>query len=242
MPPLAAEGVGALELDDEVQALVDQSREGVRGIEADGTYHRHDLFGEILAHPRGLRLGPLRAPPEAQPLLLECRDQRLVENMVLAFDLLVRDARDFGQYLARRQAIGTALLAGQSDLVLEARHTNLEELVQIGGEDQQKHQPVEQWMRRIQGLLEHADIELQMRQLAIEIQRWIVKIGLGKRRGLGVNARARAVDAKWGRFTGLLRGCIVATEGNIGRARVVHHELPVVAGDQPLPRKHDTHL
>ena len=60
------------------------------------------------------------------------------------------------------QAVGTGLLTGEGDLLLEAGNTDLEELVQVAGENQQEFQPFQQGVGLIQRLLEHADVELQL--------------------------------------------------------------------------------
>ena len=47
---IAAEGVDAFQLDDEVQALVHQQRKRVRRVEADRRDDRRDLVAEVAAH------------------------------------------------------------------------------------------------------------------------------------------------------------------------------------------------
>ena len=98
---------------------------------------------------------------------------------------------DAGQGLMRLQAIGTGLFTGEGDLFLQASHANFEELVQVAGEDQQKLQPLQQGVGLIQRLFQYADVELQLRQLAVDIQaaviqarnrnRWRCRGGFGDR-------------------------------------------------------------
>ena len=54
------------------------------------------------------------------------------------------------------------------DLLLQAGDADLEELVEVRAADRQEAQALEQRRRRVARLLEHAHIELQERQLAIE--------------------------------------------------------------------------
>ena len=75
----------------------------------------------------------------------------------------------------RLQAIGTGLFASEGNLFLQAGHTNFEELIQVAGEDQQELQPLQQRIGLIQRLLQHADIELQLRQLAMDIQTAVIQ-------------------------------------------------------------------
>src|SRR5690606_14931724 len=59
---------------------------------------------------------------------------------------------------------------------LQARHTNFEELIQVAREDQQELQPLQQRIGFIQRLLQHADIELQLRKLAMNVQAAVVQV------------------------------------------------------------------
>ena len=180
---IATEGIDALELDDEVQALVHQQREGVRRVEADGGDDRRDLVAEITAHP-GLELGGPEPPADEVDVVLgQRREQRVVENGVLSLDLLVHQFADARQRLVRLQAIGAGLFTGEVDLFLQAGDANLEELVEVAGEDQQELQAFEQRIGLVQRLLQHPDIELQLRQFTVDVQAAVIQAGdRGRRR------------------------------------------------------------
>ncbi|MNI38929.1 hypothetical protein D3C73_930900 [compost metagenome] len=178
---IAAKGVDAFELDDEVQALVHQQRERVRRVEADRGDDRRDLVTEIATDP-GLELGrPVTATDEADLMLFQFRQQDVVEDRVLAIDVTMDQFADAGQGLMRLQTIGAGLFTGKGDLLLEAGDTNFEELVQVAGEDQQKLQPLQQWIGLVQRLLQHADVELQLRELAVDVQAAVIQAGNGQR-------------------------------------------------------------
>ncbi len=81
------------------------------------------------------------------------------------------------QRLMRLQTIGAGLLAGEGDALLQPGHANLEELVEVAGEDQQELQPFQQRIGLVQRLLQHADIELQLGKLAVDVQRAVIQIG-----------------------------------------------------------------
>ena len=89
-PRAAAEGVAALELDDEVEALVEHARERVRRVEPDRRQHRQHLAEEVVADPALLRRGPVRAAREHDALLRQRRQQLVVEQPVLLGDERVR--------------------------------------------------------------------------------------------------------------------------------------------------------
>ncbi|KWV88505.1 hypothetical protein PFLmoz3_01400 [Pseudomonas fluorescens] len=159
---IAAESVDTFEFDDEVEALVHQQGERVRRVEADRRDDRRNFVPEVTAHP-GLDLGgPVTTTNEADLMLFQLRQQDVVEDRVLAVHMAVHQLTDTRQGLVRLQAVGTGLLTGEGDLLLEAGNTDLEELVQVAGENQQEFQPFQQGVGLIQRLLEHADVELQL--------------------------------------------------------------------------------
>src|SRR5690606_6857281 len=119
---------------------------------------------------------PVTTTNEPHLLLGQLGQQNFVEDLILAIDLLVGELGNPRQRLMRLQAVGTGLLAGVSDLLLQARHTNLEKLIEVAGEDQQELQPLQQRIGLIQRLFQHADIELQLRKLAMDVQAAVVQV------------------------------------------------------------------
>ncbi|CAI8777556.1 hypothetical protein EMIT0P176_10315 [Pseudomonas sp. IT-P176] len=109
--------------------------------------------------------------------------------------MAVHQFADAGQRLMRLQAVGTGLFAGEGDLFLQPGDTNLEELVQVAGEDQQELQPLQQGIGLIQRLFQHADVELQLRQLAMDVQAAVIQArdrdGRRRRGGVGDHHRRR---------------------------------------------------
>ncbi|MNE21971.1 hypothetical protein D3C80_1151560 [compost metagenome] len=191
---VAAEGIDAFELDDEVEALVHQQRERVGRVEADRGDDRGDLVAEEAPHP-GLELGvPVTAANKADLVFLQLRQQHIVEDRVLTMDLAVHHFTDSRQRLVRLQAVSAGLLTGKGDLLLQARHTNFEELIQVAGEDQQELQPLQQRIVLIQRLFQHADIELQLGQLAVNVQAAVIQTRNSDGRGNWRRGRRRRLD------------------------------------------------
>ncbi|MNI35857.1 hypothetical protein D3C73_898940 [compost metagenome] len=214
---VATEGVDTFELDDEVQALVHQQGERVRRVEADRGDDRCDLVAEIAAHP-GLELGrPIAATDEADLMLLQLRQQNVVEDRVLTVDVTVYQFADARQRLMRLQTIGARLFTGEGDLLLQAGNANFEELVQVAGEDQQKLQPLQQWVGLVQRLLQHADVELQLRQFAVNVQAAVIQTGNGHRRC----CRSGFDDRRGRSWLQLRRGLV----------DLLHHRLSVFYGN-----------
>src|SRR5690606_33837687 len=173
---ITAKGIDALQLDDEVQALVHQQRERMCRIQSDRADDRYDLITEKAAHPERLLGCPLAPSDKADLLPGQLWQQNIVEYRILAGDLLVRDLTDLAQHLLRLQPVGASLLAGEGDLFLQAGDADLEELIQVAGEDQQELEPLQQRVGFIQRLFQHPDVELQLGQLAMNIQLGYVDI------------------------------------------------------------------
>ena len=165
---IAAEGVAALELDREVEALVEHARERVRGVQPDGREERHHLAEEIVADPLLLRRRPLGAAQEPDAFLRERGKDLLVQEPVLALDDALRARGDLAEHLERLHAVGARGRGAELDLLLHARDADLEELVQVRRDDAQELQPLEERHRLVLGLREHASIEFERLQLAVE--------------------------------------------------------------------------
>ena len=172
-----AEGVLALQEDDEVQALVVDPREGVRRVQADGTHDGQDLGLEVGANPLLLRRPPATAPEEADPLALQRRQHLLVEQGVLVGDQPVGDGADPRQRLGGAQVVGAGLHRAVIHLLHEAAHPHLEELVQVRARDAQEAQAFEQRGVRVARLLQHPAVEGQQADLAVDVEVGVFEVG-----------------------------------------------------------------
>ncbi len=78
---------------------------------------------------------------------------------------------DLDQQRARVETVRPIILRldARMELLLQARDTDLEELVQVGGEDGEKLEAFEQWGRRIAGLFKYSAVELQPAQLTVDV-------------------------------------------------------------------------
>ena len=68
----------------------------------------------------------------------------------------------------RRQPVHRALDHLALDLLLDARHAHLEELIQVRADDAEELHPLQQRVLRVERLLQHAVIELQPAQFPID--------------------------------------------------------------------------
>ena len=165
---IAPERVAAFELDREIEALVEDARERVRRVEPDGRQHRHHFAEEVVADPFLLRRRPLGAAQEADLLLRERGEDLVVQQPVLLLDDALHLRRDLPERLQRREPVRSRRDRAHLDLLLQPRDADLEELVQVGGDDAQEAQALEQRHRAVLGLREDAAIEFEDLQLAVE--------------------------------------------------------------------------
>ena len=158
-----AERVAAVQAHDEVQALVENSRDRPRRIERRRAQDRHDLGLEVLLEPLPLRRRPIVAPHEANAFVAQRRDELVVEHAVLLADERAGLFRDDPQQLGRSQVVGPAGGCARSEAMLKPGDANLEELVEVRRRDTQELQPLEQRNGRVLRLMQDAHIEREQR-------------------------------------------------------------------------------
>ena len=165
----APEGVLAFEFDGKIEALVEDLREGMRGVESDRRQYRHHLAEEKVADPVALGIIPFRAAQEADSLFRHQRQDDIVQVAVLLGDEGVRfrgyEAKCFQRCLAVGGDDGRIGL----ELFLEAGHAHLEEFVHIAGDDAQEAQAFEQRHPLILRLGQHATVEGEKAEFPVQI-------------------------------------------------------------------------
>ena len=124
---------------------------------------------EIFFDPFLLRRVPLAAAQEADALGRELRKNFFVEHLVLARDEFLRFRGDLAKHFAQRYAVGTGGRVG-GDFFLKARYPDLEEFVEIAVDDAQKTQALERGHRAVFGQGEHAAVEFELSEFAIEVK------------------------------------------------------------------------
>ena len=92
-----------------------------------------------------------------------------VPQLVLGGHQVVGTARHFPVHARGRLAVGPGDFGADLDLRLQAGDADLEELVQVAADDAQEAQALEQRNGRVGGLGQHAAIELEQTELAVEI-------------------------------------------------------------------------
>ena len=183
------EGVAALQLDGEIQALVQHARERMRRVEPDRCQHREQLAEEILADPLLLRAGPFLALREHDAFARKRRQEHLVQQLVLLPDERMRLAAHRIEHFGATPRVRARIVQPELDRFLQPGDADLEELVQVRGDDGEEAQPLQQRHRLVRRLRQHAPVEGEDAELAVD--------ELGGRgnsavHGTGARARRRA--------------------------------------------------
>ena len=165
---LAAEGVGAGQRHDEIQALVVDARKRVRRIQSDGGQERHHVADEDLVRPFLLLRVPFRGMVQGDALGLHGRQDLVVEQRVLPRHQLMDGALHVVEGLIRGHAVRANQVGRLALLLLEAGNPDLEELVQVGAEDAHVAQTLQQGSRGTFRHRQHAFVEFEQRQLSIQ--------------------------------------------------------------------------
>ena len=175
----------------------------VARVEGQRRQHREDVVLEILREPRVDRRRVLGGLEEVDAFGRQQRPQRLAPARRLIVDLRQRAAADRRQLLIGGLAVDRHLFDAGAELLQDGRDAHHEELVEIGAGDGEELDALEQRMRGVLRLRQHALVERQPAQLSIDIQRRAAEVVgveirpvlLDRRRrrdGLGGPAFARA--------------------------------------------------
>jgi hypothetical protein len=156
------------DLHDEIQCLVEQLRKGMRGVYPQRCKHRSDLLVKIAFHPDPVGRVEFRHFQETNPILRQSGHKLVAPAAELRLDHLAHAAVDGSEALAGREAVHAALDHVALDLLLDAGHAHLEKLVEIRAGDAEELHALKQWRGGVERLIEHALIESQPAQLAVE--------------------------------------------------------------------------
>ena len=158
------------QLDDEVQALVEHARERMRRVEADRRQHRQQLAEEVVADPLALRRAPLLAPREARCLpRASAGSTTSFSSWYWSRDERVRLAgsrRRTPRPAARPSGPGSgrpSLICSFSPATRISKNSS-----RLRRDDGDEAQPLEQRHRVVGRLRQHAAVEREDAELAIE--------------------------------------------------------------------------
>ena len=161
----------ALEQQREIEAERRQQRERPRHVDRQRRQHRqHARRGRTSPARRAAHRLELR---DGERCRMPCCGERRQQLVVDQADRATRPTHarvraDRGQLLARRQAREIRRRVALFDRALEAGDAHHEELVEIRRGDRRELDPLEQRRRRVGRFLEHALVEREPRQLAVD--------------------------------------------------------------------------
>ena len=167
---VAPKPVLPLDDDREIQALVEYLGKRSRRIERERTQHRFHLAREVSGDPCTLRLRPGFRVKEDHAMFGEFRHEAVVQQGVLLADQSGGAGADGLQLLRGRHPVGRGLGRAGFDEFLETGDPDFEEFVQVRARDAQELDALQHGQPGIPGLFQHALIELEKRQLAIDIK------------------------------------------------------------------------
>ena len=115
---------------------------------------------------------------EPDPMLRQRGNELGGEAARGAVALLGDDFGDRVDLLVGRQAVGATPGAARLDVVVERRQPDHEDLVQVRLPDRAELDPFEQGNRGVLGELEDAVVEVEPGELAVEVERRVLEVGL----------------------------------------------------------------
>ena len=146
------------------------------GVERERREHRVDVVLEVTAQPRGRRRGPLVGIEQRDRLGRERGSQAVFPARGLVVEHRARALEDGSQLLEGVLPVGGNVLDPGPDLLQQRRDPHHEELVEIGADDGEELHPLEQGVVGVVGLREHALVELEPAQFAVQVQRMVPQV------------------------------------------------------------------
>ena len=175
-PGIAAKGILAGQGNHEIERFIEYSRKRMGGVKPDGRQDREQLGCEVLAQPFVLLGGPFRATQKANFFLLQSGHHNLVEDPILFLHKSMSLCRDGGEYLVGQHSIRATLRRRGLRHLFESRHANFEKLIQVGAGNAQEFEAFQNGNGVVFGLIEYPPVELEQRQLPVDIQIGCLKL------------------------------------------------------------------
>jgi hypothetical protein len=162
-------------LDQIMVAQVGNEGEGMGRIDRQRRQHRENLFHELLIQIFTVARLELLAGHHADALGAQLGMQGGPDALLLR-DQAARGFIDLGELLGRCQAIGAAGGEPGAHHAHQARDADHVEFIEVGGGDGEKPHPLEQGMAAVLCFLDHAAVESQPGQFAVDETGWRSRI------------------------------------------------------------------
>src|SRR5262249_45563542 len=148
-------------MDREVQRAVLDERDGVSGIDCQGSEDREQLAPKVSAEAFELLRRELRDFEDVDPLRARRRQDLAEERALLGRDLRGSTYADRSELLRRHHPVRPRIHHPALQLLLEPGDAHHEELVEVRGHDRDELEALEERNRRIRRLLDDPLIELE---------------------------------------------------------------------------------
>ena len=211
---------GRLDAKNQVEAFVVDMRDRVGRVDRQRGQDRKHLGMKIAVEKAGFLEGQIGGIGQDQPVIFQQRADFRAPHVVLAIDEIVGEPRHLDQSGLWSQAVGRRVLGFEFavDLILQAGDAHLEKFVEVGCRDGQEPQTLQRFHRLVACFLQHALVEPQPAEFAIDVQ---VGVAGGVTGELG-RGQARAVAGGVQNHRGrLLTGRVAIVEGATGPVVVV---------------------
>jgi len=146
---------------------------GVHGERSENGKH---FLPEELPGPCRILAGEVRYAEDMDVVLGEGGDDFIIPEGVGGVLEIVHASLDSLEDFGRREAIGADIRGATIDLLFDAGDADLEELVEVRGEDREEFDPFEQRLGAVLCFLEDPAIELQPAQFPVDEIFWVGKI------------------------------------------------------------------
>ena len=150
------------------QGQVGDVRERVARIDRQRREHGEHALLVDLGHRLAVGLGEVAPAHDGDAGVGERRGERVEEHQLLPLDEAPGRLGDLGELLRRGAPVRGRLLDAGGDLILQRGDAHLEELVEVGRRDRAELGPFEQRDADLRRQVEHALVERQPAQLAID--------------------------------------------------------------------------
>ena len=164
----AAKCIDTLQLNHDVQALVEDARKRVRGIQPDRRQHRQNLLFKVAPRPAIEFCAPLRAKQNRHTAFFQSRQDRVVEQRVLPRHQRLGAQRHLADHFIDGETIDLAEGRIGVLLLFQTGKAYFVKLIQVRADDAQEAQALEQRKARVFGLRQHTFIEGEHAKLAVE--------------------------------------------------------------------------
>ena len=200
-----------LDGDRQIQAQPADERERVRRVDGQRRQHREHLLVEVGRQPPAFGVVEFGPRDDQDAFVGQRRPHRVEEHVRMPAGDLLGALADPAQLFARRQPVGRAHRQPHLVAAFEPGDPHHVELVEVGREDRQELGPLQQRQRGVGGQRQHAGVEVQPAQLAVEVAI------LGQRRRRPRATSPQVAPPARSRSRACRPAVAVATVGFVGR-------------------------